>query len=208
VTAKAGSSYPPDSGRHVGYVVVPWELWPQPARGCGLSTGSPAKRHLSMPPSRRFRRGLSDAHGVGRHDAEVTTAVGDDESAGSSASRSANSARGSGAESGPPQGLCDVITAIAAGTAYSVAVSKSRCTAAKRAAGSSSFRQTAAQTDQLRAATRAKSSRFNAAAVTRNVGTIFEEIYRRYPAGLPLDHFMAEQRAPALHAASSAELCS
>jgi hypothetical protein len=59
-------------------------------------------------------------------------------------------------------------------TVYSVAVSKSRRTAAKRAAGSSSFRPAAAQIDQLRAATRAKSSRFNAVAVTRNLETLFE----------------------------------
>jgi hypothetical protein len=103
---------------------------------------------------------------------------------------------GSEAELGPPQGLCDVITAMAAGTTYSVAVSKGRCTAAKRAAGISSFRRTAAQTDQLRAAIRAKSSRFNAAAVTHNLERLFEQMYRRHRAGLPLDHLMVEQRAP------------
>jgi hypothetical protein len=84
----------------------------------------------------------------------------------------------------------------------------SRRTAAKRTAGSSSFRPAAAQIDQLHAATRAKSSWFNAAAVARNLETRFEQMYRRYRAGLPPDHLMVEHRAPALHRASSAKLCS
>ena len=87
-------------------------------------------------------------------------------------------------------------------------MSQSRRTAAKRAAGSSSFRPATAQIDQLHAAIRAKSSRFNAAAVTRNLETLFEPMYRRYRAGLPPDHLMVEHRAPAPRAASSAELCS
>jgi hypothetical protein len=45
-------------------------------------------------------------------------------------------------------------------TVYCVAMSKSRRTAAKGGAGSSSFRPAAAQIDQLNAATRAKSSLF------------------------------------------------
>jgi hypothetical protein len=84
-------------------------------------------------------------------------------------------------------------------------MSKSRRTAAKRTAGSSSFSPAAAQVDQLHATTRTKSSLFNAA-VTRNLETLFEQMYRRYRAGLSLDHLMVEQRPPALHAASSAEL--
>jgi hypothetical protein len=87
-------------------------------------------------------------------------------------------------------------------------MSQSRCTGAKRAAGSSSFRPATAQIDQLHAATRAKSSRFNAAAVTRNLESLFEPMYRRCRAGLPPDDLMVEQRAQAPRAASSAELCS
>lgn len=93
-------------------------------------------------------------------------------------------------------------------TVYSAAMSKSRRTAAKRAAGSSSLRPAAAQIDQLHAATRAKSSLFNAAAVTCNLETLSEQMYRRYRASLPPDHLMMEHRAPAQQAASSAELCS
>jgi hypothetical protein len=84
----------------------------------------------------------------------------------------------------------------------------SRRTAVKRAAGSSSFRPAAAQIDQLHAAIRAKSSWFNAAAVACNLETLFERMYRRYRAGLPPEDLMVEHRAPALHAASSAKLCS
>ena len=84
----------------------------------------------------------------------------------------------------------------------------SRRTGAKRAAGSSSFRPATAQIDQLHAALRAKGSRFNAAAVTRHLETLFEPMYRRYRAGLPPEDLMVEHRAPALRAASSAELCS
>jgi hypothetical protein len=87
-------------------------------------------------------------------------------------------------------------------------MTKPRCSAAKRAAGSSSFRPAAAQIDQLHAAARAKSSRFNAAAVTRNLETLFEQMYRGYRAGLPPDHLMVEHRTAAPHAASSAELWS
>jgi hypothetical protein len=87
-------------------------------------------------------------------------------------------------------------------------MSKSRRTATKRTAGSSSFRRSAAQIDQLHAATRAKSSRFDAAVVARNLEKLFEQMYRRYRAGLPPEDLMVEHRAPAPHAASSAELCS
>jgi hypothetical protein len=87
-------------------------------------------------------------------------------------------------------------------------MSQSRRTAATRAAGSSSFCPAAAQIDQLHAVARAKSSWFNVAAVTRNLETLFEVMYRRYRAGLPLHHLMVEHRAPAPHAASGAELCS
>lgn len=38
--------------------------------------------------------------------------------------------------------------------------------------------------------------------------TLFEQMYRRYRAGLAPDHLMVEHRAPAPHAASTAELCS
>jgi hypothetical protein len=84
---------------------------------------------------------------------------------------------------------------------------RSKRTAEKRAAGSPSFRPATAQIDQLDAATRAKSSWFNAAAITRNLETLFEPMYRRYRAGLPPDHLMVEHRAPAPRAASGAELC-
>ena len=80
--------------------------------------------------------------------------------------------------------------------------------AAKRAAGSSSFRLVTAQIAQLHAATPAKSSLFNAAAVSGNLETLFEQMYRRYRSSLPPDHLMMEHRAPVPHAASSAELCS
>ena len=93
-------------------------------------------------------------------------------------------------------------------TVYSVAMIKSRRTAAKRAAGSSFFRPATAQIDHLHAATRAKSSRFNATAVTRNLETLFERMYRHYRAGLAPEDLMVEHGAPAPHAASSAELCS
>ena len=92
-------------------------------------------------------------------------------------------------------------------TVYSVAVTKSRCIAARGLAGSSSFRSAAAQIDQLRAATRAKSSRFNAAAVTHNFETLSEQMYRRCRAGLPAGHLMVEHCAPAPHAASNAKRC-
>ena len=87
-------------------------------------------------------------------------------------------------------------------------MSQSRRTAAKRAAGSSSFRPATAQFDQLHVALRAKSSRFNAAAITRNIETLFEQMYRRYRAGPPPDHLVVEHLAPVLRAASSAKLCS
>lgn len=92
-------------------------------------------------------------------------------------------------------------------TVYCVAMSKSRRTAAKGGAGSSSFRPAAAQIDQLNAATRAKSSLFNAAAVARNLKTLFEQMSRRCRAGLAPDHLMVKHRAPAPHAASTAGLC-
>ena len=87
-------------------------------------------------------------------------------------------------------------------------MSESRRTGAKRAAGSCFFYAATAQIDQLHAALRAKSSRFNAAAVTSNLETLFEPMYRRHRAVLPPDHLMVEHRAPTLRAASSAELCS
>jgi hypothetical protein len=67
--------------------------------------------------------------------------------------------------------------------------------------------------DQLRAATRVKSSLFTAAAVTRNLEmffeqTLFEQMCRRYRAGLPSDHLMVAHHVPAARAASSTELCS
>lgn len=89
-----------------------------------------------------------------------------------------------------------------------LAVSKSRCTGAKRAAGSPSVRPAAAQIDQCHVATPVKSSQFNAAAVTSNLETHFQQTYRRYRAGLAPDHLMAEHRPAAPHAASSAALCS
>jgi hypothetical protein len=87
-------------------------------------------------------------------------------------------------------------------------MSQSRRTAAKRTAGSSSLRPATAQIDQFHAAIRAKTSLFNAAAVTRNLEALFEQMYRGYRAGLPPEDLMVEHRAPAPHAASSAELCS
>lgn len=54
-------------------------------------------------------------------------------------------------------------------------MSERRRLAAKRPAGSSFFRWAAAQIDQLHAATRAKSSRFDAAAVTGHLETFFDE---------------------------------
>jgi hypothetical protein len=86
-------------------------------------------------------------------------------------------------------------------------MSQSRLSAAKRAAGSPPLRLATAQIDQRHAATRAKSSWFDVAAVTRNVETLLERMYR-YGAGLPPDDLMVERHAPAPRAASSAELCS
>ena len=83
-----------------------------------------------------------------------------------------------------------------------------RGTAAKRGAGPSSFRPAAAQIDQLYAATRAKGSRFDVAAVTGNLERRYEKMYRQYPAGLLPDHLMPEHPASAPQAASIAELCS
>jgi hypothetical protein len=93
-------------------------------------------------------------------------------------------------------------------TYYSAAMSQSRRTAAKPAAGPSSFRPATVQIDELHAAIRAQSSRFTAAAVARKLGTFFGRMYRRYRAGLPPDHLVVEHGAPAPHAASSAKLCS
>jgi hypothetical protein len=73
------------------------------------------------------------------------------------------------------------------------AVTESLLTVPNRAAGSSSLRPAVAQIDRLDAATRAKSSWFNA------------EMYRRFQTGLPPDRLITELRAPAPHAASSAE---
>ena len=90
-------------------------------------------------------------------------------------------------------------------------MSKGRRIGAKRSAGSS-FSSAAAQVDQLSPATRATNSLFNAASISRNRETLFEqklseERYRRHRASLPLDRRMVEHRAPS-HAASSTELCS
>jgi hypothetical protein len=87
-------------------------------------------------------------------------------------------------------------------------MSQSRRTAAERTAGFSSFRPAAAQIDQLHAAIRAKSSRPNVAAVTRNLETLFEQMPQWCRAGLPPDHLMVGHCAPAPQAASSAEVCS
>jgi hypothetical protein len=86
-------------------------------------------------------------------------------------------------------------------------MNQSRCTAAKHVAGPSSFRPAAVQIEQLTPAARAQSSRFDVAAVTCNLEKLFEEMYRRYRAGLLLEDSMVEHRGPAVHAASSAELC-
>jgi hypothetical protein len=85
-------------------------------------------------------------------------------------------------------------------------MSKSRRSAAKRTAGFCSFRLATAQINELDAGAGARSSGFNAAAVTRNLETLFDQVYRRR-AGLPPAHLMAEHRTPSLHAASSPELC-
>jgi hypothetical protein len=90
---------------------------------------------------------------------------------------------------------------------YCVVVTKGLLTVPNRAAGSSSLRPAAAQIDRLDAATRAKSSWFNAAAVARNLEPPFERMYRRCQTGLPLHQLTVEQRAPAPCAAPSAELC-
>jgi hypothetical protein len=87
-------------------------------------------------------------------------------------------------------------------------MNQNRRTGAERAAASSSFRPATAQIDQLCAATRAKSSRFNAAAVTRDLETLFEQTYRQCRAGLPPEDLMVEHGAPAPHVASSLESCS
>ena len=89
-----------------------------------------------------------------------------------------------------------------------VAMNQSRCTGAKRAAGPPSFRPEVAQIDQLTPAARTKSSRFNVTALTCTRETLFEQMYRRYRAGLLLDRRMVEHRGSAPRAASSAELCS
>jgi hypothetical protein len=67
------------------------------------------------------------------------------------------------------------------------------------------LRPAAAHIDQLEAA---KNSRLNARAATRNLERLFQQMYRRYFAGLPPDHLMVEHRPPVLRAASSAESCS
>jgi hypothetical protein len=86
-------------------------------------------------------------------------------------------------------------------------MNQSRRTAANRVAGSS-FRPAPAPIDQLYAATRGNSSRFDVAAVTCNLETLFERMYRRYRTGPPLEDLMVEHGAAASHAATSAELCS
>jgi len=87
-------------------------------------------------------------------------------------------------------------------------MNQSRRTAVQRVAGSSFFRPSAAQIDQLDAATRRESSRFDVAAVTCNLEALFEQMYRRYWPSLPPNSLTVEHRATALHAASSTELCS
>ena len=57
----------------------------------------------------------------------------------------------------------------------------------------------ATQIDQLHAALRAKSSRFNVAAVTRNLETLFEPMYRRYRACPPPEDLLLEHRSGAAH---------
>ena len=93
-------------------------------------------------------------------------------------------------------------------TCYRHIVSKSRRTAAKRCrrifflpSGGSADRSTPCGHTR-------QGSRFNAAAVTCNLETLFEQMYRRYRARPATGHLMVEHRAPAPHAASSAELCS
>ena len=87
-------------------------------------------------------------------------------------------------------------------------MNQSRRTAAKRVAGYSSFRLATAQIDQLYAATRGNSSRFDIAAVTCNLETLFEQMYRRYRTGPRLEDLMEEHGVAAPHAAATAELCS
>jgi hypothetical protein len=87
-------------------------------------------------------------------------------------------------------------------------MNQSRRTAANRVAGSSSFRPATAQIDQLYAARRGNSSRFDVAAVTCNLETLFEQMYRRYRTGPPMEDLMVEHGAAVPRAASSAELCS
>jgi hypothetical protein len=86
---------------------------------------------------------------------------------------------------------------------YPVAMNQSRCTAAKRVTGTSSFHPAAVQIDQLTPAARANSSRFNVTAVTCNLETLFEQMYRRDRTGPLLEDLMVEHSAPAPHA----ELC-
>lgn len=91
---------------------------------------------------------------------------------------------------------------------YGAVVNSSRRTAAKRFARSSSFPPAAARIDQLHAATSARSPRFKAAAVTRNLETVFDQMYRGHRAGLRPDHLLVGHRAAKPCAASSAELWS
>jgi hypothetical protein len=86
-------------------------------------------------------------------------------------------------------------------------MSKSRRSAAKRTADFCSFHLATAQINELHAGAGARSSGFNAAAFTRNLETLFDQVYRRCRAGPPPAHLMAEHRTPSLHAASSPELC-
>lgn len=91
-------------------------------------------------------------------------------------------------------------------TDYAVDVNNGRRTAAKRAAGSPSSGPAPKGVDQLHAAIRAVSSRFNAAAVTPNLKTLLQKVYRRYRAGLPPDHLMVDHCAAAPHAVPGREL--
>ena len=76
----------------------------------------------------------------------------------------------------------------------------------RSSAAMSQSRRTVAKPQDLLPSVRRQSSWFNVAAVTRNVETLFERMYRRYRAVLPQEDLMVEHRAPALPAASSAEL--
>ena len=87
-------------------------------------------------------------------------------------------------------------------------MSQSQCTAAKHTAGFFSLRRVAGQIEQLHAAKPAKSLRGNAAAVTGNLESAFERMYRRYGTSSVREDLMLGHRAHVPYAASGAELCS